>query len=179
MFKDIFLILVGALIALCSTFFIDHKKRLREQYDRRDQGKQLLKAILEEVKIGIERCDSLSQLINKSPPMVSFSRIYTGLWDSTIPELSKSIDDIEIIRLLNITYYLFDLVNFNMNRNEFGIGASFAKSDLPILRENYSKLEQKLNEIPEKIILGSPSIDRLVVLSKQIFGSLCSKNKKV
>ena len=115
MAENVFLILVGAFIGMCSTIFVEHKKRIRERYDRRDNGRQLLKAILEEVKMGIKRCDGLSKRLDETPPSISFSRIYTGLWDSCITELSKSIDDLEIIRLLNSVYSYFDLVNFNMN----------------------------------------------------------------
>jgi hypothetical protein len=176
-FEDIFLIFFGAVIGLCATLFVEHKKRLSEEYWRRDRGKKLLKAILEEVKIGIERCDGLSQRLNMQPPELSFSRIYTGLWDSAIPELSKSIDDLEIIRLLNQTYYYFDLVNFNMNRNEFGIGARFAKDYLPNLHSNWSELDRKLNAIPENIILNTPAIDRIVVLAKKIYKSFFKENK--
>jgi len=177
MIKDIILIAVGALIGLCSTLFVEHKKRLREQYDRRDRGKQLFKAILEEVKIGIERCNSLSKRLDETPPSISFSRIYTHLWDSAIPELSKSIDDLEIIRLLNSIYYYFDLVNFNMNRNEFGIGAAFAKDKLLYLKENLAKLETKLEEIPDTILFNTPTLDRLAILSKQIAESVLQRKK--
>jgi hypothetical protein len=179
MFKDIFLIIIGAAIGLCSTLFVEHKKRVREEYQRRDRGKQLLKAILEEVKIGIERCSGLSQRLNKQPPEISFSRVYTGLWDAAIPELSKSIDDLEIIRLLNQSYYYFDLVNFNMNRNEFGVGAAFAKDKLPYLHENYAELERKLNAIPDKVILNTPTIDKIVTKIKQIYERIFKKETKV
>lgn len=177
MFKDIFLIVVGALIGICSTLFVEHKKRIRDQYDRRDRGKQLLKAILEEVKIGVERCNGLSKRLDETPPSISFSRIYTGLWDSAIPELSKSIDDLEIIRLLNSVYYYFDLVNFNMNRNEFGIGAAFAKDKLPYLKENLAKLETRLNEIPDVILFNTPTLDRMATLLKQIVESVLQRKK--
>ena len=177
MVKDIFLIIVGALIGICSTIFVEHKKRVREQYDRRDRGRQLLKAILEEVKIGIERCNGLSKRLDETPPSISFSRIYTGLWDSSIPELSKSIDDLEIIRLLNSVYYYFDLVNFNMNRNEFGIGAAFAKDKLPYLRENLAKLETKLKKIPDEVLFDTPILDRMVALLKQIVRPILQRKK--
>ena len=161
MFKDIFLIVVGALIGLGSTLFVEHKKRLREKIAQRDHGRQLLKAILEEVRMGIDRCAGLADRIGGANPSISFSRVYTGLWDSTLPELSKSIDDLEIIRLLDSTYYYFDLVNFNMNRNEFGIGAAFAKDKLPYMKQNLSDLEAKLSEIPERILFNTPVLDRM------------------
>ena len=175
MLKDISLIIVGALIGLAATLFSEHKKQLREKYELRNRGRQLLKAIIEEVKMGIDRCNGLSKRLDDNPPSISFSRVYTGLWDSTLPELSKSIDDLEILRLLNSTYYYFDLVNFNMNRNEFGVGAAFAKDKLEYLKENLSKLEIKLSEIPEKVLLNTPSIDRIVVTLEQFLKRVVSR----
>ena len=164
MTKDISLIIVGALIALASTLFLDHKKRAREKSEQRDRARQLLKAIIEEVKMGISRCAGLSKRLDDNPPSISFSRVYTALWDSTLPELSKTINNLEILRLLNSTYYYFDLVNFNMNRNEFAVGAAFAKDKLTYLQENLSKLEIRLNEIPDKVLFNTPVLDRIVVM---------------
>jgi len=150
--KDILLIALGAVISLTSVFFVEYRKRLRAENELRAHGRQLLKAIMEEVRMGIDRCAGLADGIDKGETgsvVISFSRVYTGLWDSTIPELTKSIQDLEILRLLDSIYYYFDLVNFNMNRAEFGIGAAFARSKLPHLKEDLSKLETKLAEIPE------------------------------
>jgi len=175
MIKDIILILVGAVIGLAATLFAEHKKRLREKIERRDRGRQLLKAIIEEVKMGIDRCNGLSKRLDDNPPSISFSRVYTGLWDSTLPELSNSIDDLEILRLLNSTYYYFDLVNFNMNRYEFGVGAAFAKDKLQSLKENLSKLEIKLGEIPENVLFNTPLIDRMVVTFEQFIKKVINR----
>ena len=167
MLKDIFLIIAGALIGLGSTLFVEHKKRLRDKNAQRDYGRQLLKAILEEVKMGIDRCAGLADKISGADPSISFSRVYTGLWDSALPELSKTIEDIEIIRLLDSTYYYFDLVNFNMNRNAFGIGAAFAKDKLPYMKQNFSELEIKLAEIPERVLFNTPVLDRMARMFEQ------------
>lgn len=177
MIKDIFLILVGALIGLLSTLFVEHKKRLREYHDRNIRGKQLLKAIVEEIRIGIERCNNLSRLLDEPEPKISFSRIYTGLWDSTISDISKSIDDIEILRILNSTYYYFDLVNFNMNRGEFGVGAAFAKDKLPYLNESFVNLETKLKKYPETILFNTPTLDKVAIQLIKIVGSVFQARK--
>jgi len=172
MIKDLLLIILGALISLGSILFVEHKKRLREKNTLRDHGRQLLKAIIEEVKMGIDRCEGLAKRLDNDPQEFSFSRVYTGLWDSTIPELTKSIEDLEIIRLLDSIYYYFDLVNFNMNRNEFGVGAAFAKDKLPKLKQNLSKLEIKLNEIPEEFYSNRAVLNRMVRMLEQFLKRL-------
>ena len=60
MLKEIFLIFIGALIGILSTFFVEHKKRLREINAQKEHGRKLLEAILEEVKMGIDRCEGLA-----------------------------------------------------------------------------------------------------------------------
>lgn len=154
MIKEIFLLFLGALIGIFSTFFVEHKKRLREKNEQIEHGRKLLKAIIEEVKMGINRCEYLAKNISSASPSISFSRIYTGLWDSTLPELAKSIEDLEIIRILDNIYYYFDLVNFNMNRNEFGIGAAFARDKLLNLKDNLRNLEMKKNQIPKRVFIN-------------------------
>jgi len=72
MLKDILLLLVGAAIGLASTLFVEHKRRVKERYDRREEGKKILASIIEEVKIGIQRCEGLATGLDKTPPEISF-----------------------------------------------------------------------------------------------------------
>ncbi|MEE9165120.1 MAG: hypothetical protein V3U15_02535 [Nitrospinota bacterium] len=162
MLKDIALLLIGAVIGLASTLFVEHKKRVKEKYERREQGKTLLTSIIEEVKMGVERCEGLARRLENDPPEISFSRIYTGLWDSMAVDLAKCLDDPKIIRLLNSIYYCFDLVNFNMNRNEFGVGAAFAKDKLATIKEHLRDLQSKEALIPDTLLLDTPTLDHAV-----------------
>ncbi len=74
------------------------------------------------------------------------SRIYVALWDSMKVELSKNIQDPEILRLLHKIYYRFDLINFNMNHDRFGAGAGFAKEYLSEMKANLTALKERIKD---------------------------------
>ena len=143
--RDIYLIVFGAILGFASSVLAEYIRRVWDRRERRKCGKELLSAIVEELKEGVSRCEYLVKA--KSENEVSFSRIYTALWDSSKIELSQYIEDLkapDALRLLHRIYYRFDLINFNMEREAFATGAAFAEEYLQEIRENLSKLEDRL-----------------------------------
>lgn len=63
--------------------------------------------------------------------------------------ICNNINDIEIIGILHKIYYRFDLINFNMERDAFGVGAAFAEQYISEIEINYNKLINKLNSMTE------------------------------
>jgi len=92
--------------------------------------------------------------------------------------LTKCIEDPEIFKLLDSIYYAFDLVNFNMNRNEFGIGAAFAKARLSGMRERLEKIEVKFDQIPSAPLLDTPTLDHMIERLKFLLKSAQERRRK-
>jgi len=101
-----------------------------------------------ETKQGVGRCKQLAQWLKDKT--ISFSRIYTGLWDSNNSQVVQRVGHLksqQILELLHGLYTSFDLVNFNMERGEFGIGAAFASDHLEGMQGKQSELRQELEKI--------------------------------
>ncbi len=148
------MILFGAILGFASSVLAEYIRRAWDRRERRKRGKELLSAIVEELEEGVSRCEYLVKARNEN--RVSFSRIYIALWDSSKVELSQYIEDLkapEVLRLLHKIYYRFDLINFNMEREEFGVGSAFAEQYLSEIQENLSKLKDRLSKL--KVQLGS------------------------
>lgn len=146
--KDFELIVFGAILGFGLSILSEFIRKAVDSRDRRKHGEQLFKAIILEIEGGINRCQTLVQGLDKN--IISFSRIYTALWDSMIVEISyyilEYIKDPEILKTIHSIYNSFDLINFNMEREEFGVGAAFAKSHLEGILDRLSNLKGHENE---------------------------------
>lgn len=118
-------------------------RRISDKRSNDKRIKTILKTIQKEIEEGIIRCELLVELINKEA--ISFSRIYNVLWDAARLEICRNIRDLDLLQSLHQIYYRFDLINFNMEREEFAKGAAFAKQYLVEIKENYKKIKEKLN----------------------------------
>jgi hypothetical protein len=146
--RDVYLILFGAILGFVFSMLGEYIRRVWDRRERRRLGKELLAAIVEELEQGISRCEYLVKA--RSEKRISFSRIYIALWDSSKVELSQYIEDLkapEVLRLLHKIYYRFDLINFNMEREEFAVGSAFAEQYLSEIRENLSELKDRLSNL--------------------------------
>jgi len=138
---EIILILLGAIIALISSLYLENIKYLRQKIDRKEHGKNLLSVIIQEIKYGIDRCEGMSALRQKTPHKYSPSLIYTNVWNSTITEVTRAVDDTDIYNILLSIYHKFDLINFNMNKEDYIMGLNFVISKLPEIKTDLHKLE--------------------------------------
>ncbi len=146
--KELILIVFGTILGFVLSMLAEYTRRVLDRRARRERGEQLLNAIVEEVELGISRCQTLIKNLNEKK--LSFSRIYTALWNSTIVELSQYIfeyiKDPEILKFIHRIYYSFDLVNFNMEREKFDVGAAFARDHIVGIQNNLSNLQAKLGK---------------------------------
>ena len=139
---ELVLIGFGALVGLASSVLFDWIRRAWDRWQRRRRGRKLLVALFQEAEEGIARCEGLAKAARKGS--VSFSRVYVSMWESMRLELWQCLEDVEILRLLDSIYRRFDLVNFNMQREAFAVGAAFAAEYLPEMHENLSKLQTEI-----------------------------------
>jgi hypothetical protein len=152
--NDICLIIFGAVLGFLLSLLGEYTRRVWERNKRREYAKGFLSAILVEVEEGVSRCEWLVK--KRKDHGESYSRIYVALWESSRNELVEYIEDLnarEVLRLLHKIYYCFDLINFNMQREKFGVGGAFAEDKLSEITSSLSKLKTKLSE------LGIPGSD--------------------
>jgi len=142
---NILYLVLGALIGFGSSVGIEYIKKYLEKRDQKEKNKNILKALEKEIEEGIERSEALIRFLQNKK--LSFSRIYIEYWVSTNLILAQHIDDVEILNLLHRIYYRFDLINFNMERNRFGVGAAFAKQYIDEIKENFDKLKDRIAKI--------------------------------
>jgi hypothetical protein len=133
-------LLAGALLGFGATQIHEWIRRYLKRKEQQKRGLEILEAILVEVRLGIKRCETLIQRLEDEE--VSFSRIYTGFWDSLRSEVPTYIKNMVELKNLHNIYYIFDLVNFNMNMGNYGAGAAFAKF---YRQELYSDFLEVLN----------------------------------
>jgi hypothetical protein len=181
--KDLLFIVFGAILGFGLTIWLEHIKRQWEQRDRFKRAQQLLSAIIIEIENGIKRCErlvflrdeSLKKVMEKQQNKidVSPSRIYTSLWDSMMFEFSECIKETKILKLLHSIYSNFDLVNFNMERNDFLMGANFAADKL-------SYIKTSLSEIKDCLPLSSPlsTMEEFKILARNILRQISTDFKK-
>ena len=135
-------LVIGFILGLCSWLITDMIKRQIEKKERIDTSKKFLHAISEEIKEGMNRCKWL--ISQRKEGTGSFSRIYTGLFDSVKLKITENIYESQIIILLHKIYYRFDLINLNMNRNRFLVGAAFAEDYFDEIDDNYTMLQHRI-----------------------------------
>ncbi|KPK99316.1 MAG: hypothetical protein AMJ91_08205 [candidate division Zixibacteria bacterium SM23_73_3] len=139
---DIISIFIGFGLGIAGTLFVERIKRSWHKKDQKEYAKHVLQAIYKEIEEGISRCKGLIDLLENNK--ISFSRVYTALWDSARLKISESIQDEEILRLLHRIYYRFDLINFNMERDKFSVGAAFAKEYIAEIEKNFNLLKSRI-----------------------------------
>ena len=88
--KDAWLIVFGAILGFALGVLGEPIRRHLDRRERCKRAKELLHAILEEVKEVVSRCEGLAEKRNKGS--VSFSRIYASLWGSSCAELAQHIE---------------------------------------------------------------------------------------
>ena len=136
-------VIVGAVLGFLSAVLAEGIRRTRDRHDRDKYGKLLLSVIVKEAEVGIDRCQAIVKLADKG--RLSYSRIYTGFWDSTRGELLQYIEDTEVLGLLISIYYHFDLVNSNLELERIDAGVAFARQYLEEMQVNLSNLKARLN----------------------------------
>lgn len=134
---------IGAVLGFLSAALAEGIRRTRDRHDRHKYGKLLVSVIVKEAELGIDRCETIVKFADKSK--FSYSRIYTGFWDSTRGELLQYIEDREVLELLISIYYHFNLVNSNLDLERIGPAASFARQYLGEMQGNLSNLKARLN----------------------------------
>ena len=144
MYENILYLIIGAVIGFGSSYGIECIKESWEAKDKREKAKKLLTALEKEIEEGIRRSEGLIGFLENNK--LSFSRIYTEYWSSTNHMLVQYIDDVEVLTLLHRIYYRFDLINFNMERDRFGVGAAFAKEYISDIKENFENLKKKIQK---------------------------------
>jgi DNA-binding phage protein len=140
---DVISLFIGVGLGIAGSLFIEWIRRFWEKKDKKDCAKKILHAICKEIEEGIERSRGLVNMAKENK--ISFSRIYTALWDSARLRISESIKDVEVLGLLHKIYYRFDLINFNMERERFSKGAAFATQYIAEIEANYASLRTKID----------------------------------
>jgi len=142
--EEIGLIVIGAIIGFILSILAEF---IRRKWDRKNNqllANKIIQALIKEIEEGIERCEGLIRMKKKN--QVSFSRVYISFWDSVKLELCKNEKNLELLKILHLIYYRFDLINFNMERNEFAVGASFAEQYISEIKDNLAKAKELLPE---------------------------------
>ena len=139
---NVIFLVVGAVLGFSGAIGIESIKRCWEKKDQKQKTKKMLFTLEKEIEEGIERCKGLIGC-SKSKK-ISFSRIYIALWDSIKIELAKTLEDLDILILLHKIYYRFDLINFNMQRDRFGVGAAFARKYIEEIEKNFNLFKKYL-----------------------------------
>lgn len=134
----------GFSLGLLSSYLILRIQRSWKAKDDNEYNKKVIESLISEIEEGINRAKTMGELNSKSK--VSFSRIYTMLWESTNQRLAGTLGNAEILTLLHRIYYRFDLINFNCEIDRPGAGGAFAKQYLNELQENLSNLKVLLRK---------------------------------
>ncbi len=137
--------IIAVIIAFILGMVVERIKRCWEKGDQKKYAKKLLQLLCEEIGKGIERCEHFVNLREQNK--ISFSRIYTGLWDSCKSRSLETIENLEVLHLLHQIHCRFDLINFNMEGKKFGVGGAFAKQYINEIKTNYSSLKSKMDMI--------------------------------
>lgn len=129
----------GFALGLLSSYLILRIQRSWKAKDDNAYNKKVIESLISEIEEGIDRAQTMGDL--NSQGKVSFSRIYTMLWESTNQRLAGTLGNAEILTLLHRIYYRFDLINFNCEIDRPGSGGAFAKQYLTEMQENLSNLK--------------------------------------
>lgn len=133
---------LGFASALLTLILYERLKRCLDKKERRNTTKKLLQVLCKEIEEGIKRCKHLIELRKKGEAKISFSRIFVDLWDASKLKIAENIDNLEILGCVHQIYYYFDLINFNMEKDRFGVGAAFANDKIGEIEGKYSTLKK-------------------------------------
>jgi hypothetical protein len=136
-------VIIGGLIGIAGSLLVEWVRRHFLKKDRGVYARKVLQAISKEIEEGISRCQGLSDLANRNT--ISYSRVYTDLFDSVKLRIPEDIEDIDTLRILHRIYYRFDLINFNMEHDRFDRGAGYAKEYIAEIKANYESLKTKID----------------------------------
>lgn len=142
LFQNIAYLVIGLVLGFCGTFVLELLKRQQDKREQKENAKKLLQVLSKEIDNGIVRCKWFIELVDKQ--QISFSRIYTKAWESASSVIAKDIGDVDTLILLYAIYYHFDLINFNMNQQRFGSGASYAQQYITDIEKNHDSLNRKI-----------------------------------
>ncbi len=131
--------LSGFALGLTSTLITIRIQRRWKTKDDEKYSRKIVEGLITEIEEGITRSKSMIELL--SAGKVSFSRIYTVLWQSTNQRLAATLSNTEMLKVLHRIYYRFDLINFNCEMNRPGPGGAFAKTYLSEVQENLGQLK--------------------------------------
>jgi hypothetical protein len=140
--------LIGVLAGFGLSFFNERLRERRLEQKRREKTKQLLLAVIEEIKLGVSRAETIMNIISDSDGKgFSPSRIYTGVWDATKADFVEHLNKTDDFHLILDCYRRFDLVNYNAERVLQDRGAAaqvagFAKMHQPEIKKNLRKLKK-------------------------------------
>lgn len=130
----------GFALGLMSTLLTIRVQRGWKKKDDETYSKKVVCSLITEIEEAITRAKFMIELYNKNGG--SFSRLYIGLWQSTIQRLAATLSNTETLRLLHRIYYRFDLINFNCEMNRPDSAADFAKTHIAEVEENLVKLRE-------------------------------------
>lgn len=142
---EFWIAIISVIIGFILGIVVEEIKRWRKKGDQKKYTKKLLQLLCKEIGEGTERCKHIVNLREQNK--ISFSRIYTDLWDSCKSRSLETIENLEVLHLLHQIYYRFDLINFNMERKAFSVGGAFAKEYINEIKKNYSSLKSKIETI--------------------------------
>ena len=133
-------VLRGFALGLISTLFSIRVQREWKKKDDETYSKKVVGSLIAEIEEAITRAKFMIELHDENGG--SFSRLYIGLWESTIQRLAVTLSSTETLRLLHRIYYRFDLINFNCEMNRPGSAGDFAKTHIAEVEENLVKLRE-------------------------------------
>lgn len=134
----------GFAFGLLSAYLTLRVQRSWQSQDQAAYAAKIVASLVSEIEEGISRTRYLAGLHERGE--VSFSRIYTALWESTNQSLAASLRDADLLKLLHQIYYRFDLINFNFAGNRPGPAGAFAAEYLGQLEEDLARLREMTAE---------------------------------
>lgn len=146
--------LSGTIIGFLLGLGADYLRRRRETIERNKFIISILAGVNKEIDSAIERCEMLVRVLEKED-RYSFSHIYTGYWDVLRKEVARYIADNDLLILLHRAYQIFDLVNFNLDRQHINdrnliAGHGMAQTYLKELHEINIQIKEAINKITIK-----------------------------
>ena len=124
---------------------LEWKKRKWQEEDENKKICDILRSLEEEIKIGIDRAEALVKFAENNK--VSFSRIYTEIWDSAKLYLTEKTMEKEVLWMLQKIYTKFDLIKLNMeagsiDRTRLASGTAFAKEYIEEIKKTSRSLKK-------------------------------------
>lgn len=136
--------LAGFVLGLLSSLVVLAIQRRSDEKTAQRYARKVVKSLASEIEEGISRAEGIVQMLAQNK--VSFSRIYTELWQSTNKELASGLKELNVLVLLHRIYYRFDLINFNFDKDRPGPAAAFAKDYLAEMKANLTTLQATISE---------------------------------